>query len=144
MAEGLLREELKLRGMAHRVNLDSAGTHVAQVGQVADRRAQLVCAREGIDLRKARARQVTSDDFLRFDYIFAMDQRNYRWLLESCPDSHKDRISLMGAWAPEGLIDDIPDPYFGSVLGFEEVLQKLHQCVDGFLAHFVEELRLNS
>jgi protein-tyrosine phosphatase len=140
MAEGLLREELKLRGLGRKVGVESAGT-AALVGHIADGRAQLVCGREGIDLRKSRARQVIGNDFLRFNYILAMDQSNQEWLLQFCPQAHRDRISRLGSWATDGPIDDITDPYFGSPLGFEKVLLTLHSCIDGFLVHLLEELK---
>ena len=140
MAEGLLREALKLRGLRGKVSVESAGTS-ALLGHTVDSRAQLVCAREGIKLHKSRARQVTVDDFLRFNYILAMDQRNLHWLLDFSPASYKDRISRLGSWAVRDLIDDIPDPYFGSLAGFEQVLLKLHPCIDGFLAHLLEKLK---
>jgi protein-tyrosine phosphatase len=139
MAQGVLREELKLRGLRRKVSVESAGT-AALLGHTVDGRAQLVCARESIDLRKSRARQVTADDFLRFDYILAMDQRNLHWLLDYCPASHRDRISCLGSWAVRDQIEDIPDPYFGSLVGFEQVLLTLHLCINGFLAHLLEKL----
>lgn len=134
MAEGLLREELKLRGMGRKVNVMSAGTHVSRPGTMADARAQRVCAREGIDLRKSRARQVAEEDFKQFDYILAMDQRNYRWLCETSPIAYRGRISLLGSWATCGDIGEIPDPYYGSQAGFENVLAQLHPSIEGFLA----------
>jgi protein-tyrosine phosphatase len=140
MAAALLRKELKLRGMSRKVSVESAGT-AALLGYRTDGRAQQVCGREGINLRKSRARQVIGDDFLRFDYILAMDQRNHQWLLDSCPHSHRGRISCLGSWAVGGPIGDIPDPYFSSLVGFEQVLLKLHLCIDGFLAYFLEELK---
>jgi protein-tyrosine phosphatase len=140
MAEALLRKELKQRGVGRKVSVESAGT-AALLGHSTDARAQLVCSREGINLRKSRARQVIANDFLCFDYILAMDQRNHQWLLDACPKSHRGRISFLGAWAAAGPIGDIPDPYFGSLAGFEQVLLKLHLCIDGFLAHFLEELK---
>lgn len=141
MAEGVLREELKLRGLTRRIRVDSAGTS-ALLGHFTDGRARLVCSREGIDLRKSRARQVTVDHFLRFNYLLAMDQRNYQWLLENCPQAHGKRISLLGSWAASGSMGDIPDPYFGSLAGFEEVLLKLRYCINGFLVHLQEEMDL--
>jgi len=140
MAAALLRRELKLRGLCRKVSVASAGT-AALLGHAVDRRAQLVCAREGIVLRKSRARQVIVDDFLHFDYILAMDQRTYHWLLEYCPASHRDRISFLGSWAVRDQIEDIPDPYFGSLAGFEQVLLILHLCIDGFLAQLLEKLK---
>ena len=137
MAEGLLREELKLLDLGKKVRVVSAGTHVTRPGQCADARAVRVCAREGIDLRKARTRRFVEEDFRRFAYILAMDEKNLEWLLSRSPVDYRGRISLMGSWAVGGDIGDIPDPYFGSQSGFEEVLCKLHQCVEGFLAEFV-------
>ena len=139
MAEGLLREELHLRTMNRKVGVMSAGTHVARRGLAADVRAQRVCAREGIDIRKSRSRQVTEADFKRFDYILAMDQRNYQWLCEASPIAYRGRISLLGSWAAGGKIDEIPDPYYGSPDGFEAVLEQLHLCIDGFLTHFIDQ-----
>jgi protein-tyrosine phosphatase len=138
MAEGLLREELKLRDLGRKVNVMSAGTHVNHTGYTADARAQRVCARQGIDLRKSRSRQVIEEDFKRANYILTMDQRNYQWLQDFSPVSYRGRISLLGSWAATGPIGEIPDPYYGSQVGFEEVLAQLHLCIDGFLAYFLD------
>jgi len=138
MVEGLLREELKLRDTDRQVRVMSAGTHVAHPGYMADARAQRVCAREGIDLRKSRSRQVIGEDFRRFNYILAMDQRNYQWLQDASPVSYRGRISLLGSWAAGGSIGEISDPYYGSQAGFEETLVQLHLCIEGFLAYFLD------
>ncbi|MDZ7782470.1 MAG: low molecular weight protein-tyrosine-phosphatase [Halioglobus sp.] len=137
MAQALLREELKLRRLQRRVRLDSAGTHAGQPGHAADSRARQVCAREGISLRKSRARQVVARDFLRFDFILALDSPCLEWLLEAAPAETRADISLLGAWATGGGIGDIPDPYYGSVATFEAVLDMLHGAVDGFLPHLL-------
>lgn len=137
MAQALLHEELKLRRLHRRVRLDSAGTHAGQPGHAADVRARQVCAREGIDLRKSRARQVVTRDFLRFDFILALDGSCLEWLLEAAPVELRSDMSLLGAWSTGGDIGDIPDPYYGSVATFEEVLDMLHRAVDGFLPHLL-------
>ncbi|NQX87748.1 MAG: low molecular weight phosphotyrosine protein phosphatase [Halioglobus sp.] len=134
MAEALLYEELKLRGMERKVLVRSAGTHVGLPGQSADARARKICAREGIDLRKSRARQVVVEDFERHAYIFAMDKKNLAWLQNNSPPQWRERISLVGSWAVGEIIEDIPDPYFGSESGFENVLALLHRCMDGVIA----------
>ena len=133
MAEGLLREELRLRSRLDEVCVSSAGPHVSMPGQPADARAQRVCAREGIDLRKCRARQVTESDFRKFSYILAMDRKNLEWLHEYSPAAYRGRIYTMGSWSAVDPDADIPDPYFGSLSGFDDVLARLRPCVTGFL-----------
>lgn len=133
MAEGVLREELKLRGVHRDVRVDSAGTHATQPGHPADGRAQQACAREGADLRRSRARQVVAGDFATFDHILAMDERNQQWLLQNRPAGAPGQVSLLGSWAGGAEVEEIPDPYFGSPQGFDEVLRQIHASVEGFL-----------
>lgn len=139
MAEAILREELKLLRLQRKVLVDSAGSNANQVGHPADGRARQVCAREGIDLRGARARQVVAGDFARFDYLLAVDAINRDWLLASAPPQYRSRVSLLGDWAANDAVGDIPDPYYGSVTGFEEALPLLHRAIDGFLVHLTQQ-----
>lgn len=134
MAEGLLRAELKLRNLEGTVRVASAGTHVARPGQSADVRAQRICAREGIDIRKSRTKQIVPEDFRRYTYVLAMDQKNLDWLIAACPEAYRGRLSLLGSWAIGDTAGEIPDPYFGSQSGFEDILTRLHRSVDGFLS----------
>jgi protein-tyrosine phosphatase len=134
MAEGVLRLELEQRGLQRQIMVDSAGTHAGQPGRAADARAQQICSREGIDISRCRARQVREKDFIQFDHILCMDRKNYDWLLEYSPDAYHGRISLIGAWGqgyPSG--QDIPDPYYGNIEGFELVFAMLRDAVQGFL-----------
>jgi low molecular weight protein-tyrosine phosphatase len=140
MAEALLREELKLRGLHRKVLLDSAGTNATQPGHPADGRAVQACARAGIDLRKSRARQVESRDFSSFDFVLAMDSENRDWLLENRLEDSVARVALISDWVTDGTVGDIPDPYYGSAMGFEEVLSLLHASVQAFIPHLQEEL----
>lgn len=134
MAEGLLRFELRQRGLHNKVRVQSAGTHATQPGRRADPRALKVCAAVGVDLSRCRARQLVEEDFSRFDHILAMDQHNLQWLLKYAPESRRERISLVASWAPGGLPEEIPDPYFGNEAGFDRVLSLLQASVQGFLA----------
>lgn len=140
MVEGILREELKLINAQRKVRVDSAGTAASQAGHPTDGRAVQACAREGVDLRKCRARQVVDDDFVQFDYLLAVDNANREWLLAHCPEHHAHKISRLGDWASSGSVGDIPDPYYGSVAGFEETLALLHQSIDGFVLHLAAQL----
>jgi protein-tyrosine phosphatase len=49
-------------------------------------------ARHGIDISGQRARQLTPDDFDRFDLIFAMDRSNEATMKARAPSTRHDRI----------------------------------------------------
>ena len=134
MAEGVMRFELLQLGLQNKVQVDSAGTHASQAGRAPDPRAQRVCSQNGIDIRKARARQVSQKDFETFNHILAMDARNYEWLIGACPEPHKHKISLVGHWAGHSSEVEIPDPYYGNEQGFAHVLSLLQTAIAGFVA----------
>jgi protein-tyrosine phosphatase len=138
MAEGLLRRELRRLGLTRKIWVDSAGTYAAQTGRPPDPRARRVCLQAGVDIRRCRARQVREQDFRRFDYIFAMEQKNYRWLVEACPESFTGKISLLGSLIGDGEQVDIPDPYFSSTRAFDVVLGLLEQAVSKVVLQIVE------
>lgn len=140
MAEGLLRSELQRRGLHRQVKIDSAGTHAAQPGRPVDSRAVSVCARHGLDIRKTRARQIRDKDFDRFDYILAMDSKNLGWLMSQSAEAHRGKFSMIGSWARYNPDQEIPDPYYGNMDGFEHVFEMLQASVDGFANSLVEIL----
>jgi len=137
MAEGLMKRELILRGLDRLIEVDSAGTHVFKPGHRPDKRAQQVAGKDGINIKKLRARMIRDDDFQRFDYILAMDAENLRDLESNCPEAYRDRLSLIMAFAPQNDIHEIPDPYFGNILGFERVQALLEMACRGLMEHII-------
>lgn len=131
-AEGILRTKLDAAGLAEAVTLDSAGTGDWHVGKAPDSRAIQAAAGRGYDISGLRARQVTTDDFQRFDLILAMDQDNLAWLEQLCPDQGAVPELFL---ARQGLaVDEVPDPYYGGAAGFERVLDLLESACDGLVA----------
>jgi protein-tyrosine phosphatase len=132
-AEAVFRERAARAGMADRIAIASAGTGDWHVGQPPDRRAIAHAARRGYDLRKLRARQVSADDFDRFDWILAMDRSVLRELNAMRPAGHAGHVGLFLDLAP-GLRDrDVPDPYFGGDEGFERALDLIEAASEALL-----------
>jgi protein-tyrosine phosphatase len=75
-AEGVFRHVVASAALEQKILVDSAGTHGYHLGHPPDRRTQLAAAHRGYDLADLRARQVTGQDFVSFDYILAMDMDN--------------------------------------------------------------------
>jgi protein-tyrosine phosphatase len=103
------------------------------VGEPPDARAIAAAARRGIDLRGLRARQVHEDDFEGYDLIVAMDRLNQAALLERSPAEFHPRIRLFMEFASSSGVEDVPDPYYGGPLGFEQVLDLAEEASLGLL-----------
>jgi len=131
-AEGVFRRLVQERAPQLPLEIDSAGTHDYHVGEPPDARAVQAAARRGIDLRGLRARQVSGEDFVRFDLILAMDRLNYATLLDRAPEPAHPRIRLFMDFAGSE-IEDVPDPYYGGPLGFEQVLDLAEEAAAGLL-----------
>ena len=131
-AEGVFRHFAAESGAVAMLEIDSAGTHAYHVGEPPDRRAQAAAERRGIALDYIRARRVTVEDFVRFDYVIAMDNDNVARLrdLAEPEQHHKIRLFLEFAEASE---QEVPDPYYGGSAGFERVLDLVEDASRGLL-----------
>jgi protein-tyrosine phosphatase len=135
-AEAVMRRLIGQAGLD--VEVESAGTGGWHVGEPPDERAAAAAARRGVTLEGA-ARQVTPDDFRRFDLLIAMDRGNLRELLALAPDEEAaEKVRLLREFDPAAGGDlDVPDPYYGGDRGFETVLDMVEAACRGL----VDELR---
>ena len=132
-AEGVFRRLVQERAPGVGLEVDSAGTHDYHVGEPPDSRAVAAAARRGIDLKGLRARQVEDRDFERFDLIVAMDRLNREVLIDRAPGEFHARIRLFMEFAADTGVMDVPDPYYGGPLGFEQVLDLAEEAAAGLL-----------
>ena len=120
-AEGVMRSLVRERGLEREIEIDSAGTGGWHVGNPPDERATKAARRRGIMLEGA-ARKVSARDFDDFDLILAADRENLGVLQSLAPDKDaRGKVKLLRDFDPHGG-GDVPDPYYGGVNGFEEVL----------------------
>lgn len=120
-------------GLGDAIQVDSAGTHAGRGGAPIDPRAKTALVQRGYPVGKGRARQVADKDFERFDMVLAMDHSNMNELRQLCPGEHSHKLRLLMEFAPAVGALEIPDPYYGSVQGFEKVLDLCEAGVRGLL-----------
>jgi protein-tyrosine phosphatase len=132
-AEGVLRHLAAQTAPHLKIDIDSAGTADYHIGAPPDSRSQRAALRRGIDLSGLRARQVTLDDFARFDLILAMDRDNLRELQAMKPADSRASLKLFLEYAPELNLRDVPDPYYRDAGAFEEVLDLTSAASRGLL-----------
>lgn len=119
------------------VEFDSAGTHSYHVGEAPDDRACKVAAQRGYKLTGLRARKVALEDFSRFDLLLAMDRENLKVLQRLCPEPYLSKVRLFLDFTQSVDVDEVPDPYYGNLSGFERVLDLCEAAAEGL----IEEIR---
>lgn len=133
LAEGAFRAALSqadagtpaahLKGLlsAGRLLIDSAGTGGWHAGEPPDTRSIRVARNHGVDISGQRARQLTRDDFDRFDWIVAMDEDNLAQARQRATEGMRSRLVAFVDFVTEPRPPRVPDPYYGDVHNFEEV-----------------------
>lgn len=134
-AEIVFREMVARDAPDLHVEIDSAGTAGYHVGEPPDSRTREAALRRGYDMSALRARVVEPQDFQRFDLILAMDRQNLEVLHRRAPPDSRDRIRLFLEFADDVETTEVPDPYYGGVNGFEEVLDLVEAASQGLLEH---------
>jgi protein-tyrosine phosphatase len=118
LAEAAFRREAERLGVD--VEIDSAGTGDWHIGYPPDPRAAAVAKRNGVDIAHLRARQVSEDDFRRFDHIVALDSNNLRDLERLRPSDGKAELSLLLDHVEGRQGCAVADPYYGEDSHFDE------------------------
>jgi len=139
LAEGVARQKTCAAGLSGQLEFDSAGTHAYHVGESPDPRAQAVASRAGIDISGLRARRIKESDFSDFDWILAMDRDNLATLRRDCPPKHHGKLKLLLEFANNNPHDEVPDPYYGNLAGFERVLELCESGVSGLITHCLKQ-----
>lgn len=139
-AEAVFTKRVEDAGLADRIHTDSAGTGDWHVGRAPDVRAQAAAAVHGYVLEHLRARQVSAEDFYRFDYILAMDTANLEDLRALDPGDGRATLMRFLDVLDEGAALDVPDPYYGDDDGFDQVLNLVERACDRWLERLRSEL----
>ena len=135
-AAAVFRNEVKEAGLAHRIQVDSAGTHDYHTGEPPDPRAQSAASKRGYDMKSLRARRIKGNDFVEYDYILAMDSDNLGLLHQLCPERHFAKLGLFMEYAgADSNVLEVPDPYYGRSSNFEHVLDLIEEAAKGLLSH---------
>lgn len=138
LAEAALRAEAERAGLS--VTVDSAGTGDWHVGNPPDRRAQATALRHGIDISGYQARQVTPEDFRRFDRIFALDRDNLANLRAMAPADATGSVGLLLDLVPGREGEGVRDPYYGEDDGFETTWADVSAAARAIVAELTTEL----
>ena len=119
-AEGVMKQLVKNKGLEERFEIDSA--------------------LRGFNFN-SRARQFSPDDFNRFDYIFVMDNENYRAITALArTENDKQKVRMLADYITTYKnANTIPDPYYGDERDFDYALDLIEDAVSGLLKIYENE-----
>ena len=127
LAEGILKSKID----TSKIFVDSAGTGHWHVGDEPDKRSIAVGKKYKIDITAQRGRQFSKKDFDDFDVIYVMDNSNKENILALAENnSQKEKVKLILDEIFPGENVDVPDPYFGGNIGFENVYKMLDEACE--------------
>ncbi|XP_063709553.1 low molecular weight phosphotyrosine protein phosphatase 1-like [Culicoides brevitarsis] len=132
LAEAVFLKQINDKGIAGNFNVDSAAIGSWHIGKRPDHRAIKTMENHNLPYDN-RCRQITKEDFNKFDFIFGMDDENMSDLKRLAPKGSSAKLFLLGEFDPnkERIIRD---PYYddGSE-GFEKCYEQCVRCCAAFL-----------
>lgn len=133
LAEGILKSKVE----RSKVFVDSAGTGSWHVGNEPDPRSVAVGKKYNIDITSQRGRQFSAKDFQDFDLIYVMDNSNLADVLALAEnDAQREKVKLILDEVFPGENVDVPDPYTGGEIGFENVFKMLDEACEQIAKRF--------
>lgn len=110
MAEIILRDKIRQKRL--NIQVRSAGTLKTGKTMPDDKALQALQALQdyGYQPMVNPVQQVTQQDFIEHDFIYAMDRTNLADLLDICPAEHKNKLALFLSKANRQE-KEVPDPY---------------------------------
>lgn len=136
IAEAVFAKLIKERNLESQWSVDSAALGPWHAGNKPDHRALSTLKKHNVPYDN-RARQISKEDFNKFDYIFGMDDDNMSSLERKAPENSKAQLLLLGSFDPEG-DRIIRDPYYDDGdAGFEKCYQQCMRSCSAFLDKLV-------
>jgi len=133
MAEAIMKNKLKKKGLSRLFSCYSVGTAAYHVGNSPDPRTMKVPHENGIDYTH-KAEQLDPYHIEHYKYVFAMDEENLKNITKMADENSLEcHPSLFRNVLSDSSDLNVPDPYYGGEDGFNEVYQILDACCDNFL-----------
>ncbi len=110
MAEFVMKDLVSKAGRDNEFYIESAATSTEELGNEVYPPARRKLAEHGITCKGKRARQMTRDDYRRFDLLIGMDSWNMRNMLRICGSDPDGKIHMLLDFTSRP--GDVADPWY--------------------------------
>lgn len=131
MAQSVFAYKVKECGLEHQFVIDSFATSTEEIGNPPHRGTVKKLQEVGIPVVPHRAKQISWDDYGKFDYIIGMDEwniKNLNRMLKADPDG---KVFKFLTFADSDR--DIADPWYTG--NFDATYNDVLEACEGFLNH---------
>ena len=136
MAEFVMKDVVKRKGLAERFEISSAATSTEEIGNPVYPPARRTLSEHGISCDGKIAKRITKGDYDYYDYIIAMEKYNIRNIERIVGDDKDHKISLLLSYA--GIDRDIADPWYTG--NFDATWNDVVKGCRGLLEHIENEI----
>ena len=136
MAEAVMRDLVKKRGLSGDIKIDSAGTSNYHIGEPPHKGTKAKLQEYNISTSGMKARQLRSSDLQDFDYIVCMDASNVKNTIEMLrAESDAKVFRFLDLTSHK---KDVPDPWYTG--DFQETYDLCVEGCEALLAKIEQEL----
>jgi len=133
IAEGVLKDKARRRGFDDWI-IESAGTESYHIGEAPHKYSQKICRKNGVDISGQRARQFTTDDFSRYDKIYALSDDVYNEIQRiGGAEADMSKVDLLMNELYENGNVSVPDPWYGGEEGYLPVFEMISKTCDAIV-----------
>lgn len=137
MAEVVMKDLVKQAGLESKFQIDSAATRREEIGNSVYPPAQRKLTEHGISCDGHAARQLTNQDYDKYDLLIGMDETNLKNMYRICGGDYAGKMSLLMDHTDRP--DDVADPWYTD--DFETTWQDVLEGCRGVLKEIVDMSR---
>ena len=129
MAEFYMKHIVNKAGLTDSIYIESAATSREEIGNDTHYGTKQKLDEMGISYTRRKARQVTMDDYRKFDYLIIMDENNARNLRRIIGDDVDHKVHKAMTFVGESR--DVKDPWYTG--NFDETYDDVSLSCDALL-----------
>ena len=134
MAEFLMKDLLKSKGLENEFIVDSSATSIYEIGNPVHYGTQRILNKLNIDCSKKRSTLLNASDYDKYDYFIGMDQSNIRKMLRLFDGDNQNKVKLLLDFTNNPR--DVADPYYTG--NFEVTYQDILEGINCLLEYLLK------
>ena len=135
MAEFVMKDLVTKAGLASQFHIESAATSREEIGNPVYPPARRKLAEHGISCDGYAARQLTNQDYDKYDLLIGMDQANLRNMHRMCGGDPEGKLHLLLDFTNRP--GNVADPWYTG--DFEATWRDVEQGCQGLLQELAQE-----